>query len=400
MKETFQELVQYDQEYVLPTYSRETLMERGRGSKLWDIYGNEYLDFTTGISVCNLGHCHPRVTAAISEQAGKLVHVSNLFYNANQPRLAKVIVERSFAGKVFFCNSGAEANEGMIKFARRWGHQNGGKCDVICTTHCFHGRTLATLAATAKLKYREGFAPDMSGFSFAEFNNLASLEAAITPSTAAVLVEVVQGEGGVNPASKDFLLGLRKLCDERKLLLLLDEVQCGMGRTGEYFAFQHYGFTPDAFSLAKALGNGFPMGAFSIKAEYAELFSPGSHGSTFGGTPLACAAALAVFAVLEEEHLLDNVKAQSEYFFARLRALQQHFPVIKDVRGLGLLIGVEVGSEAIAPLQKACQKRRLLTLSAGEGVLRLLPALNVTSAEIDQACAILNDALADIAEAK
>jgi acetylornithine/N-succinyldiaminopimelate aminotransferase len=401
MKETFKDLVHYDREYVLPTYSREILLERGQGSRLWDIYGNEYLDFTTGISVCNLGHCHPGVTAAIREQAGKLVHVSNLFYNEHQPRLAKVIAERSgLNGKVFFGNSGAEANEGLIKFARRWGHQNGGKYSIICCNHCFHGRTLATLAATAKLKYREGYAPDMAGFTFVEFNNLSAVEAAITAETAAVLVEVVQGEGGVNPATADFLLGLRQLCDERKLLLLLDEVQCGMGRTGKYFSFQHYDFIPDGFSMAKALGNGFPMGAFCIQAQYGNLFSPGSHGSTFGGTPLACAAALAVFAALEEEQILENVQAQSKYFFQRLRVLQQRFPLIKDVRGLGLLVGVEVGTEAIAGLQKACLQRRLLTLSAGEGVLRLLPPLNVAQAEIDQACAILQSALEDCRQAR
>ncbi len=399
MRETFQDLVRYDREYVLPTYSRELLLERGQGSRVWDIYGNEYLDFSTGISVCNLGHCHPGVTAAIREQAGKLVHISNLFYNEHQPRLAKKISECSgFESTVFFCNSGAEANEGLIKFARRWGHQNGGRYAIICTNHCFHGRTLATLAATAKAKYREGYAPDMGGFAFAEFNDLSSVEAAITAETAAVLVEVVQGEGGVNPATREFLLGLRRLCDKRKLLLLLDEVQCGMGRTGKYFSFQHYDFTPDGFSLAKALGNGLPMGAFCLKAEYGALFQPGSHGSTFGGTPLACAAALAVFKALEEEKILENVQAQSRYFGALLRSLQPLFPIIKDIRGLGLLIGVEVGTAAIAGLQKACLRRRLLTLSAGEGVLRLLPPLTVTRTEIDQAGAILHDALAEITQ--
>ncbi|MFA6930212.1 MAG: aspartate aminotransferase family protein [Lentisphaeria bacterium] len=396
MKETFAELLNQDREYVLPTYGRDTMLVRGEGSRVWDFFGNEYLDFTMGISVCNLGHCHPAVSKAIAEQAGKLVHCSNVFYNENQPRLAAVIAQKSFGGKVFFCNSGAEANEGLIKFARRWGSRNGGRYEVICATHSFHGRTLATLAATAKLKYREGFAPDMSGFVFAEFNQLEAIKAVITPNTVAVLVEPIQGEGGIHLARPEFMQGLRKLCDENDLLLLFDEVQSGMGRTGKYFAYQHYGIEPDGISMAKALGNGIPMGAFEIQAEYAELFEPGVHGSTFGGSPLACAAALAVFKVMEDEQVLENVQEMSSYLFARLKEFKKDFSFIRDVRGMGLLVGVEVGDRVVA-LQTACKKRRLLTLTAGEGVLRLLPSLKVTRSEIDHACDILTSALAYVA---
>lgn len=396
MKETFAELLNQDREYVLPTYGRDTMIVRGEGSRVWDFFGNEYLDFTMGISVCNLGHCHPAVSKAIAEQAGKLVHCSNIFYNENQPRLAAVIAQNSFGGKVFFCNSGAEANEGLIKFARRWGSRNGGRYEIICATHSFHGRTLATLAATAKLKYREGFAPEMSGFVFAEFNQLEAIKAAISPNTVAVLVEPIQGEGGIHLARPEFMQGLRKLCDENDLLLLFDEVQSGMGRSGKYFAYQHYGIEPDGISMAKALGNGIPMGAFEIQAEYADLFAPGVHGSTFGGSPLACAAALAVFKVMEEEHVLENVQEMSSYLFARLKEFQKDFSFIRDVRGMGLLVGVEVGDRVVA-LQTACKKRRLLTLTAGEGILRLLPSLKVTRPEIDQACDILASALAYVA---
>ncbi len=395
MKETFAELLSCDREYVLPTYGRDSMLVRGEGSKVWDFFDNEYLDFAMGISVCNLGHCHPAVTEALCQQAAKLVHCSNLFYNENQPRLAPVIARNSFDGKVFFCNSGAEANEGLIKFARRWGSRNGGRHEIICATRAFHGRTLTTLAATAKLQYREGFAPDMKGFVFAEYNQLEAVAAAINPCTVAILIEPIQGEGGVYPASAEFIHGLRQLCDEHNLLLLFDEVQSGMGRSGKYFAYQHYDVVPDGMSMAKALGNGFPMGAFEIGAEYGELFAPGVHGSTFGGTPLACATSLAVFKVMEEEKVLENVQAMSSYLFGKLKELQKRFSFIKDVRGMGLLVGVEVGDRVVA-LQTACKKRRLLTLTAGEGVLRLLPSLKVTAAEIDQACEILASALAYI----
>ncbi|MDD3694826.1 MAG: aspartate aminotransferase family protein [Lentisphaeria bacterium] len=392
MKETLAQLLQLDRDFVLPTYGRELMLVRGEGSRVWDYYGNEYLDFGMGISVCNLGHCHPAVTAAIQEQAARLVHCSNLYHNELQARLAAVIAGLSFGGKVFFCNSGAEANEGMIKFARRWGSRNGARSEIICASHCFHGRTLATLAATATAKYREGFAPDMGGFVFATYNDLQAVRDAINSNTVAVMVEPVQGEGGVHPASKEFLQGLRQLCDEKNLLLLLDEVQTGMGRCGHYFAYENFGIVPDAISLAKALGNGFPMGAFVIRSDYASLFAPGVHGSTFGGTPLACAASLAVFRTMEEENVIDNVRQMSRYLFARLEELKREFAMIKEVRGLGLLIGLQIGDK-VKELQKACLDQRLLVLTAGEGVLRMLPSLKVSREEIDQACQRLRQAL-------
>lgn len=396
MKETYQELLAMSREHVLNTYAPDTMFVRGSGCWLWDFYDNRYLDFGAGISVCNLGHCHPAVTAAICAQAQTLVHTSNLYFNANQPRLAAKLAQLSFGGKVFFCNSGAEANEGLIKFARRWGSQAGGKRhEILCATHAFHGRTLATLAATAKTKYREGFAPDMPGFRFAEYNNLEAFRQAVTPATVAILVEPIQGEGGVIPATPEFLRGLQELCQEKNLLLLFDEIQCGMGRTGDWFAHQHFGVTPDGMSLAKALGNGLPIGAFIIQARYGEVFEPGTHGSTFGGTPLACAAAMAVLETFEQENILRHVREIAPYLRGRLQELQRKHTWILDVRGIGLLLGLQAGDK-MKPLAAACRRRRLLVLTAGEDVVRLLPPLVITRAEVDQAIDILDAAMTEV----
>ena len=308
------------QQYMIPAFNfTAPIMVRAKGSEIWDIDGKRYLDFTTGISVCSLGHCHPRVTQAIAEQAATLVHCSNVFCNANGPRLAKQLAEASFGGKLFFANSGAEANEGMIKTARLWGSAHGGRHEIICFKTSFHGRTLATLAATRQPKFRDGMEPDMPGFREAVFNDLESARAAVNEHTCAILVEPVQGEGGVFPATVPFLVGLRKLCDEKNLLLLLDEVQTGMGRTGAMFAYQHYPLVPDAISTAKAIGNGIPLAAFEVRQELAELFQPGiTHGSTFGGNPLATAAGLAVMEAFREEKVLENVKDTSQYLQQRL----------------------------------------------------------------------------------
>ena len=388
-----------DAKYVLHTYNRSLAFVKGEGCRLYDTAGESYLDFTAGISVCNLGHCHPAVTAAIQAQCAQLVHCSNIFYNVNQPRLAEVISTHGIGGKVFFCNSGAEANEGLIKFARRWGSLHGGRYEIICANHCFHGRTLATLAATAKQKYREGFQPDMPGFRFAEFNDLESFRAQINEKTAAILIEAVQGEGGVHPATPEFLTGLRRLCDENNLLLLCDEVQCGMGRTGKLFAFQNYGIMPDGFSMAKAIANGLPMGAFCLKAEYADVFAPGLHGSTFGGTPLACAASLAVFETLLHGGVLESVPGKGQFLRQKLEELQVRHPSIKAIRSLGLMAGLAVG-ELVKTIPGACQKRHLLVLTAGEDVIRLLPPLTVTEAEIEEAIAILDSAIQEAEENK
>ncbi len=389
MSYTSDELLQMQEKHVMHTYNRDLLLVRGNVSYVWDDKGNRYLDFTMGISVCNLGHCHPRVTQAICEQAAKLVHVSNLFYNENQPLLANYLASMSFGGKLFFCNSGAEANEGMIKFARRWGNAHGGRNQIICMDNSFHGRTLATLAATGRSKYRKGFEPDVEGFVFATFNDLASVEALIGPQTTAIMLEPVQGEGGILPATPEFIQGVRALCDKHNLLMLCDEVQCGMGRTGHYFAYQHYDIEPDAMSMAKALGNGLPLAAFEVRQQYGDVLTPGTHASTFGGTPLACAAGIAVCQTMMEEKVMDQVARSSSYIFGKLKELQERHPAIREVRGKGLMIGIDLGDK-VKEVFAACRQNRFLVLTAGETVLRLMPSLLVNQAEMDEALAILD----------
>lgn len=373
--------------YVMPTYSPEILLTRGKGAYVWDSEGRKYLDFGAGISVCNLGHCHPAVTTAITKQAKKLVHVSNLYINENQPKLAQKLIEHSFDGVVFFANSGAEANEGMIKLARKWG-SNKGKYEIIVMDESFHGRTLATLAATGRSKYRNGFAPDMPGFVHVPFNNIEAVEKNINEKTCAVLLEPVQGEGGIIPAEGEYLKALRKLCDEREILFLFDEVQCGMGRTGTFFAYQGYGIEPDAVSLAKALGNGFPIGAFIIKRKFSDVLGPGTHASTFGGTPLACAAACAVIDTIDKDNILQNCAKQGDYLYSRLDALAKENSYIREIRGRGLMLGIVLDCPA-NELRKIAAQNGLLVLTAGENVLRLLPPLIVSASEIDTAVAIL-----------
>lgn len=310
----------YDR-YVMPTYRPGPTLVAGKGVEVWDDGGKKYLDFTAGIAVCQLGHGHPGVTAAICGQAEKLTHCSNLFVNENQARLAKKLVEVSGlgGGKCFFANSGAEANECLFKIARKWGVGEG-RFEIVTMAHSFHGRTLAALAATGQAKYREGFGPDMPGFRHAVFNDLDSVRAAVTSKTAAILCEAVQGEGGVIPAAPEFLAGLRRLCDEKGLLLFFDEVQCGMGRTGKWFGFQHAGVKPDAFSMAKAIANGFPMGAVVAARGACDVLQAGMHASTFGGNPLACAAALATVEAIEREGLLRHAEVMGERLEAGFRA--------------------------------------------------------------------------------
>ena len=386
------EIMSLQDQYVLHTYNRDTIMVRGEGSYLWDIDGRKYIDLTVGIGVCNLGHCYPRVTKALQEQAAKLLHVSNLFINELQPQLAAQIAKHSFGGKVFFCNSGAEANEGLIKFARKWGNPNG-RYEIIAMDNSFHGRTLATLAATGRAKYRAGFQPDVEGFQFATFNDLDSVKALITEKTAAVLCEPVQGEGGVIPATKEFLVGLRSLCDEKGILLLFDEVQCGMGRTGRPFAHQHYGIEPDAMSMAKALGNGVPLAAFEVQQKHADVLQPGMHASTFGGTPIACSAGLAVFDAFDLDGVLENATQMGEYIRGRLNELKAKYPVIREVRGLGCMIGVDVG-DSVKKIFAACREQGLLVLTAGETAIRLMPALTISKEIADEALALFEKALA------
>ena len=377
---------------VMGTYARSPLVAvRGRGSWIWDAEGRRYLDFFPGWGVSNLGHCHPAVVKAIKEQASRLLHMPNNFYSEWQGKLAAVIVEKSFPGKCFFCNSGAEANEGAIKLARRFGQPNG-KFEIVTMLSSFHGRTLATITATGQPKYQAGFEPLVPGFRYVPFNDLEALRAAITPQTAAVMLELVQGEGGVRPARPEFARGVRELCDREKLLMIADEVQTGMGRTGEYFAFQSYGVEPDVMTLAKSLGGGVPIGATVARGALGDLLPPGSHASTFGGNPLVCRAALAVFQAMEEGAVLENARKMGAYIFDRLRSWREEIPLIAEVRGLGMMIGIELIREG-KPVVEECLRRGMIVNCTAEKVLRLMPALTITEKEADRGLAILKKAL-------
>ena len=396
MSELYEKTVGRIAANVMPTYAPKQLFVRGEGCRLWDSDGEEYLDFTSGIAVCNLGHCHPRVTAALTGQARTLVHVSNIYMNALAPALAeKLVAESGLDAKVFFCNSGAEANEGLIKIARKYGNQTG-RNEIISMENSFHGRTLGTLAATGRRKYRQGFEPDVPGFSQVPFNDIEALKKAVTPKTCAVMLEMVQGEGGVIPADPEYLKQVRALCDEKDLLMLCDEVQCGMGRLGTRFAFQSFGVVPDAVSMAKGIANGVPMGAFIARKKYADLLTVGTHGTTFGGTAIASAAALAVQEAFDKEKVLENCVAMGAYLTERLTEIGKKYDFVKGVRGRGLMLGLVLDCEA-APVQKLMQKRKLLVLTAGECVVRFVPPLIVTKAEIDRAAVIIDEALAEFA---
>lgn len=394
MENLYEATVERYRKYVMPTYAPKILFVRGEGARLWDADGREYLDFATGISVCNLGHCHPGVTAAIQKQAATLVHVSNLYMNEVMPRLAEKLITNCFDGVVFFANSGAEANEGMFKFARKIGNATG-RNEIISMDNSFHGRTLATLAATGRAKYRKGFEPDMPGFKQVPFNDIDALRNAITEKTCAIVLEPVQGEGGILPADPEYLKQVRALCDEKGILLLFDEVQCGMGRLGTRFAWQSFGVEPDAFSMAKAIANGLPMGGFIVKRKYAETLTPGTHASTFGGTALVSAAALAVQEAFDHENVLENCRVQGEYLRTQLAEIGKKYSFVKGVRGMGLMIGIVLDREA-ATLAGLCLKQKLVVLTAGETVLRLLPRLNLTRAEADEGITRIAAALEEL----
>ena len=391
------EIAELQQQYLMSTYAPGIALVEGSGTYVWDAEGNEYLDFVSGIAVTNIGHCHPAMVQAVQDQVETLVHVSNLYFNEKQPLLAKALAERSGlpGAKCFFCNSGAEANEGLIKLSRLWGSDKG-RYEVVTMRQSFHGRTLATLTATGQEKVQTGFGPLPEGFRYAIFNDLQSVADAITSKTAAVLVEALQGEGGVIPAEPEFLAGLRALCDEQGILLLCDEVQCGMGRTGRWFGFQQYDLRPDAFSLAKGLGNGFPIGAIVAGESLSGLFRPGHHATTFGGTPLACSAALAVISVIEQEELLSNTLMMGAHFVEGLcEVAMKHKKWISGVRGLGLLLGLVLDVPAAA-LQQKLQQKGMLTLATAGNVLRLLPPLNVSQEEIDQGLRLIGEACAEL----
>lgn len=384
-------LKELDDAHVMPTYRRDLALVRGEGCRVWDADGREYLDFMAGIAVCNTGHCHPAVVKAIREQAGKLMHASNLFLNEWQPRLAAKISGISLGGKVFFCNSGAEANECLFKLARKWGAAEG-RHEIVTMRNSFHGRTLATMTATGQTKYQKGFEPLVPGFVHADFNDIDSVRAAVTDRTVAVLVEAVQGEGGILPATEDFMVALRALCDERRLLMLCDEVQCGVGRTGKWFGWQNYPVRPDAFSMAKGLGGGFPIGAATATPELSDVLQPGNHASTFGGTPLACAASFAALSAIEDEGLLENAVARGEQLRAGLRKVAERRGGVRDVRGVGLMVGLELDVPA-APVAAKLREAGLLCIPTGSSVLRFVPPLVVTEAEVDRAVELVDGAL-------
>ncbi|MCA1837373.1 MAG: acetylornithine transaminase, partial [Actinobacteria bacterium] len=381
--------------FLMNTYARVPIsIVRGRGSKVYDLEGREYLDFVAGLAVSVLGHSHPDLVAAIQKQAQHLLHASNLYYTEPQVRLAQGLVEHSFADRVFFCNSGAEANEAAIKLARRYAHQRYGpdRYEIITMLQSFHGRTLATLTATGQEKVQLGFEPLMPGFQYVPFNDLHAIEQAITPKTAAILLEPIQGEGGVRVADRAYLKALRALCTERDVLLIFDEVQTGMGRTGTLFAYEQFDIQPDVMTLAKGLGGGVPIGACLATNQAAESLGPGTHASTFGGNPLACAAALAVLRVLIESDALGNCRRMGEYLAKGLLECKSHLSIVKEVRGLGLLQGMELAIDG-KPVVSDCLARGLLINCTMERVLRFVPPLIITQREIDRLLDTLSQVL-------
>ena len=384
--------------YIFPTYKRHPFaLVKGEGCRVWDESGKEYLDFVGGIAVCALGHSSPIVTKALEEQSKILVHVSNLYYTRPQAELAKLLVENSFADRVFFCNSGAEANEAAIKIARRYTREKfgPGKHTIVSMQGSFHGRTMATLSATGQSKVQVGYDPLLPGFKFVPYNDLAVLKAAVDDTVCAVMLEPIQGEGGIVVPHPDYLKGVKEICREKGALLIFDEIQTGMGRTGRLFAHEHFGVSPDIMSLAKALGNGLPIGAMLSTEALSSAFGPGSHASTFGGTPLVTAVAKAVLSSLLDDGWLDHCRNMGSYFRARLEELKKRHACIKEVRGLGLIIGVELDRPG-APVMEACVQRGFLINCAQEKVLRFVPPLVVTEKEIDQLIEALGSVLGGV----
>ena len=395
---TTQELIAAAGKYLANTYARfPIVLVRGQGVRLWDSEGKEYLDFVGGIAVDALGHCHPRMVEAVRAQADTLFHVSNLYHIEPQIRLGKLLCELSFADRAFFCNSGAEANEAAIKLARKYAkdHWSTDRTEIIVMHHSFHGRTLATVTATGNAKYWHGFEPLMPGFKHVPFNNLRAVEQAIDSHTCAVMVEPVQGEGGVNIPGDEYLPGLRRLCDEAGVLLVLDEVQSGMGRTGKLFAYQHSGVEPDIMTLAKALAGGLPIGAMLAREEVAASFVPGTHASTFGGSPFVSAVACAVVQTMVEDDLAGNAARVGKYFLDRLLALKARHKAVVTARGRGLILGLELSVPARGVVA-GCMERGLLVLTAGDTVVRFVPPLIVGEADVDRAVGIVDQVLAGL----
>ena len=390
MKE--QKILALADQHIMNTYRRVPVaLVKGEGARLWDANGKEYLDFVAGIAVCNLGHSHPKVVKAIKKQAKELMHVSNLYYTKPQAEVAAFLTKHSFADKVFFCNSGAEANEAAIKLARKYSYENfgGDKYELITMRDSFHGRTMATITATGQEKFQFGFTPLLDGFKYVPFNDPEALEAAITPKTCGVMLEPVQGEGGVIIPDAQYLAKVREICNRHNLLMIVDEVQTGIGRTGKLFAYEYSGIKPDIMTLAKALGNGFPVGAMLASDEVARAFVPGNHASTFGGNLLAMAASHATLKAILEEKVLDNCLEMGDYFLAKLQALKEKHPIITAVRGRGLMLACALSIEG-ADIVKACQEKGLLINCTGGKTLRFVPPLIITKKDIDEVVAILD----------
>ena len=401
---------------VVPSYGRfDLVLDRGEGSYLWDVNGRRYLDLSSGIAVCCLGHASPDITQALTEQSKKLVHVSNLYYTEPQGKLAQALVNLTGPGKVFFCNSGAEANEGMFKVARKFGNEEG-RFEIITALNSFHGRTLGGISATGQEKVKKGFGPAVPGFKHVPYNDLEAVKAAISPSTVAVMIECIQGESGITPATPEYLLGLRKLCDEKKMLLMLDEVQASYFRTGRFASYQRIlegvpgseSFLPDVVSWAKSIAGGVPMGAFWVRAPHGDLLSAGTHGTTFGGTPLACAVGLKVLEVIRRDRLDENVEKLGAYIKEKLQALVKKYPsVLKEIRGFGFLIGIELTANipAFAKSDKPVSTQfvnllheaGVMTVPAGPQVARIIPALNLKKSEADEGLQIIEQVVSSLA---
>ena len=393
MSNKTQDILNQYKSAVMPTYSPSVVLASGKGVTVRDVDGLVLYDFTSGIGVHNVGHCHPKVVQAIRDQAAKLTHASNLFANEPATQLAAKLGELSgLGGKVFFCNSGDEANEAAIKLARKWGSQNGGRYEIVTFRKGFHGRTLATVAATAQAWCQEGYDPLPVGFAYADYNDLESVKAAVNEKTVAVMVEAVQGEGGVTPADPEFLKGLRALCDEKNLLLICDEVQSGMGRTGTWFAWQGYDIQPDLFTLAKSIADGIPMGALVSNAKLADVFTVSAHASTFGGNPVAAAAALAVIQVIEEEGLLARATEVGQLFKEALQGFVDQYDRLLEVRGKGLMLGLVVDGDPKAVVD-ALKEQGILALTAGGNVVRFLPPLVLKEEDLEEATDMISDAL-------
>ncbi|MCK5306373.1 MAG: acetylornithine transaminase [Candidatus Omnitrophica bacterium] len=385
-------VVEQYSKYVMTTYTRTPLViVKGKGKYVWDDKGKRYLDFFPGWAVSGLGHCHPRVVKGVKEQVEKIIHVSNNYYNVLQGELAGEIIKNSFPGKVFFCNSGAEAVESAIKLARKYGGSK--RYEIIGMNNSFHGRTLAAITLTGQKNYQKGFEPLPAGFKHVPFNDYTALEKAITKKTAAIVIEPIQGEGGINVAGKAYLKKVRKLCDKRDILLILDEIQTGLGRTGKMFCYQHYGITPDAMTLAKTLGGGLPIGALVAGSKVSEVLTPGTHASTFGGSPIVCAASLAVFEAIKKDKLLKNVNSVSKYLFKKIAWLKVKYPdIIKGVRGKGLMIGVVLKCPG-AEIASRALKKGLLINCTQTNIIRLLPPLTISKKDVDRAVSILDKLL-------